>query len=151
MNFNQQKGIAIVEFTLVLPVMLLLIYATAEFSRVLYQYNLLTQLTRDAGRYISLAGHAIPDTTGVVDLTDEIKTETRNILLYGTRFSGSTPLLDGLNVADISITEVGAGIIVISVSYDWSPIVGDVMPTFGFGADIDLSFNLNTAYAVRAI
>lgn len=155
MNLRYQKGIAAIELTILLPVMLLLIYATAEFGRVLHQYNMLTQLTRDAGRYISLGkNRADEGSTGVVILTDELKAKTKNILLYGKETVGSEPMLSGLTAADISITEVGIIgniIIVISVSYDWTPIIGDSMPTFGFGNDIDLSFNLVTEFAVRAI
>jgi len=152
MNLRYQKGIAAIELTILLPVMLLLVYAIAEFGRVLHQYNMLTQLTRDAGRYVSLGKNREGEgSTGVVILNAQTKANTKNILLYGNETGGMTPLLSGLSAADISIDQVGTGIIVISVSYNWTPIMGDSMATFGFGNDIDLNFNLVTEFAVRAI
>ncbi len=148
MTLHRQKGIAALEFTLILPVMLLLIYATGEFGRLLYQYNVLTQLTRDAARYVT---QPTSDTSGVVNLTDALISRTRNVLVYGKETVGTTPLLNGLSSSDITISEVSTGVIAISVNYNWTPILGDRMPTFGLGEDIDLSFNLRTEYAMRAL
>lgn len=148
MTLHHQKGIAALEFTIILPFMLLLIYATGEFGRLLYQYNVLTQLTRDAARYVT---QPTADTSGVVNLNDALLSRTRNVLIYGKETTGTTPLLYGLSSSDITISEVSTGIVAITVNYNWTPILGNTMPTFGLGEDIDLSFNLRTEYAMRAL
>ena len=48
---NRQRGVAIVEFALVLPLLLLMTFVVTEYSRALYQYNTLTKSVRDAARY----------------------------------------------------------------------------------------------------
>lgn len=59
-----QQGVALVEFTLVLPVLLLLLLAFGEFGRMLYQYNVLLQASRDADRFV--ASQAWNSTLGAV-------------------------------------------------------------------------------------
>ena len=49
-----QRGVAIVEFALILPFLLLLTFITTEFGRAIYQYNTLTKSVRDAARYLSI-------------------------------------------------------------------------------------------------
>ena len=38
-----QRGVAIIEFVITLPLLLLLLLATAEIGRALFQYNTLTK------------------------------------------------------------------------------------------------------------
>ncbi|WP_076542205.1 TadE/TadG family type IV pilus assembly protein [Shewanella sp. UCD-KL21] len=157
MKCLSQQGVAAVEMTILLPIMLLLIFATAELGRFLYQYNTLTKLVRDAGVY--LGAHA--DTRQTSNLPNPFIdaecgnciAETKNLLVYGSTNTGTTPQLSGLTTSDITITESPAGSrrLVISVSYDWQPLFGEKLVSFGFGDDVDLSFNLNTHYAVTAL
>jgi hypothetical protein len=62
-------------------------------------------------------------------------------------------LLSGLTTGNVSILEspVGSRRLVIDVSYDWQPLFGEGLTTFGLGDSVDLSFNLNTHYAVTAL
>ena len=50
---NKQNGVALVEFALILPLLLLLTFITTEFGRAVYQYNTITKSVRDAVRYLS--------------------------------------------------------------------------------------------------
>ncbi|GIU26048.1 pilus assembly protein [Shewanella schlegeliana] len=156
MNFKKQNGIAAIEFTLVLPILLLLIFVTVEFGRILYQYSELTRMARSAGRFISNA--AIVDTTG--NLPDVLSDENcdfcisnmKRMLLSGDTLN-TTSNLSGLASTDITVTEFPAdsGILVIQVSYDWQPLFTDKLSTLSFGEGIDLTFNLNASYAVTAL
>lgn len=49
---KKQSGLAAIELTILLPFLLLLIFATAEFGRLLYQYNALNLMARDALRFM---------------------------------------------------------------------------------------------------
>lgn len=158
----KQRGVAAVEFTIMLPMLLLMVLVTAELGRALYQYSELTRLVRGASRYLSIT--AIPDTSGTLDssfdggCTDDSDcvclgciSDTKDILVYG-QVGGSVPLLHGLSKDDITIS--GDSIttrVTISVDYDWQPIFGDRMSGFGFGEGIDLGFNFNVSYTMRAL
>ncbi|MCL1048203.1 pilus assembly protein [Shewanella abyssi] len=151
----KQNGVAAVEFTLLLPLLLLLIFTTAELGRGIYQYSHLTRMIRDAGRHLSqtveTTGYGIPPTLNDATCNGCIS-DTKNILIYGAN-TGNKALLSGITITDVSIAETpaGSGIVVITVDYDWTPIFFDKLSGFGFGDGVDFSFNLTSKYAVRAI
>ena len=154
MGHRQQAGVAVVEFTILLPFLLLLVFATAELGRALYQYSHLTRMVRDAGRYLS--------TTAIVDTTEILPnpfndancgnciSNTKDLLVYG-KVGGSIPLLYGLDTSDITITgDSATDRVIITVDYDWMPLLGEQISGFGLGNDSDLSFNFHVSYAMRA-
>lgn len=51
---SRMRGVAAVEFALVLMPMIVLATGVAEFGRAIYQYETLTKATRDAARYLSV-------------------------------------------------------------------------------------------------
>lgn len=51
---RSEKGQAAVEFALVLPILLLLIFGIIDFGRVLYTKNALTSLSQEAARHASI-------------------------------------------------------------------------------------------------
>ncbi|WP_412026259.1 TadE/TadG family type IV pilus assembly protein [Burkholderia cepacia] len=51
---SRTRGVAAVEFALVLMPMVMLATGVAEFGRAIYQYETLTKATRDAARYLSI-------------------------------------------------------------------------------------------------
>lgn len=127
--------------------MLLLLYATVEFSRLLYQYNALTQVVRDASRYIS--NNARPGSTEDIDITAGTSGNATALLRYG-QFNSATQVLPNLAAATITIT-VSGEFITLTVSYPWQPIFGSSLPSFVSDASFDLSFPLITRYTMRAL
>ena len=91
---KQQRGVAIIEFAIVLPILLMLVMGTAEFGRAFLQYNALTKTLRDGGRYV--AAKAVKGSTGVVQINANVRTETSNLVTYGNVAGTGTPLLPGL-------------------------------------------------------
>ncbi len=89
---NKQYGVAIVEFALVLPLLLILTFITTEFGRALYQYNILTKSVRDAARYLSVQTPG--DTT--------IYPTAKNLVVYGNPAGTGSTLAYGLSTAMIS-------------------------------------------------
>jgi Flp pilus assembly protein TadG len=80
---THQTGVALVEFALVLPLLLLLSLVTAELGRAVYCYNNITKVVRDSVRYLSVQSPG----THVA--------EARNLILYGyVDDNGNPPLLD---------------------------------------------------------
>lgn len=60
---QRQKGVAAIEFAILVPIMLLVVFGITEFGRAFYQYNSLAKSVRDGVRYLSMrapgAGHDI--------------------------------------------------------------------------------------------
>jgi Flp pilus assembly protein TadG len=146
---KSQRGIAIVETIVTLPVILFLVLLCAEITNAFVDHNTLTKATRNAVRY--LAENAAPGTTGVVDLQAATITETRNLLVYGTAAGGGTPILPGLAAGNVQVIDTGNNVVRVSVTYAYSGILGNSLPTFGFGADSNLAINLRATASMRAL
>lgn len=78
---TRQRGVALVEFAFVLPLLLVLSLISAELGRAVYRYNTTAKVVRDAVRYLSM------QTPG------SHVAEARNLILYGN-VAGTGPLLD---------------------------------------------------------
>ncbi|RTR33366.1 TadE/TadG family type IV pilus assembly protein [Shewanella atlantica] len=161
MNMSKQQGVAAVEFTIMLPILLLLILTTAELGRAIYQYSNLTRMVRDAGRHLSnSAGDSLSGLDGSFlggcgDDSDcnascnNCVAEAKALLVYG-KVGGSTPLLAGLSPSDIDVSgDPATDIVTISVTYDWQPMFGERIGGLGFGEGIDLGFPFVVSYSVR--
>jgi hypothetical protein len=86
---SRQQGVAIIEFALILPLLLLLAMTVTEFGRALYQYDLLAKSVRDAARYLS------------VQATGTHTAEARNLVVYGNTAGTGTPLAVGLDLSHV--------------------------------------------------
>jgi Flp pilus assembly protein TadG len=86
---RKQKGVALVEFALFLPFLLVLSIITFEFGRAIWQYNTLTKSVRDAARYLSL------QTPGTKIA------QARNLMVYGNLGGTGTPLAMGLSTSHV--------------------------------------------------
>ena len=87
---TRQKGTAIVEFALILPLLLMLTMITTEFGRAIYQYNTIVKSVRNATRYLSLQ-------------TPKTKiTEAQNLVVFGNITGTGPALVPGLTVAQVS-------------------------------------------------
>ena len=86
---RKQTGVALVEFALVLPFLLLLSVVAIDFGRAIWEYNTLTKSVRNAARYLSIQ---TPGTN--VDVA-------RNLMIYGDRSDTGAPLAIGLSLANV--------------------------------------------------
>jgi len=145
---SKQSGLAVVEMTLVTPVLLLLLLGVAEITNAFIQYNTLVKSTQTAARYI--ANHSTPGTTNVIRLTDEVIASGKQLLIYGTTAESSKSLLEGLAESTVSVMAVDAAHVGVSVRYNYRPLFGGVIPGF-FGQAINTQFTLNTNSVMRAL
>jgi Flp pilus assembly protein TadG len=127
-------GLAVVEAAIVLPLLLLLMLAVGEVGRAFIQYTLLSHRVTAAARFV--ADNAYQGTTGVPTLTNAVASQARNLVIYGTTVNSSFPAVPGLlpNMVEVAVSAVG--IVTVSVTYNYRPVVGDTLPTFGLGDDI---------------
>src|SRR3954467_15130876 len=86
---KKQSGVALVEFALVLPLLLLMTFIVVEYSRALYQYNTLTKSVRDAARYLSVQSPG----SGI--------TQSKNLIVYGNLAGSGLPLAIGLSKSQV--------------------------------------------------
>jgi hypothetical protein len=86
---SSQRGVAITEFALVVPLLLLLALITTEYGRAVYQYNTLTKTVRDAARYLSMQSPG----GGI--------SAAKHLVVYGDPSNTSSPLAIGLDVSQV--------------------------------------------------
>ena len=86
---SRQRGVAIVEFALILPMLLLMTFITTEFGRALFQYHSVVMSARDAARYLAL------QTPGTQ------QTQAANLVVYGNTAGTGSPLALGLSTSHV--------------------------------------------------
>lgn len=145
----RMRGVVMVETAIVLPVLLVLLLGTAELGRIFYSYNTVNKIAREGARYLS--GGAFTGGVPVVDLTAQRIAATRNFVVYGNAAGSGTPVLSNLRVSDVTVSSVGGNFVTVDVNYPQVPMFGPLLPMFGFGNDLDVSFPLRAAVTMRAI
>ena len=86
---KREKGVALTEFALALPMLLMLMLPILEFGRAYYQYNTIAKSVRQAARYLSMRSPGVD-----VD-------KARNIVVYGNTAGTGTPLVPGLSLSNV--------------------------------------------------
>jgi len=80
--FEKQNGTAAVEFALVLPVFLMVIFSTLEFGMALYNKNVLTNASREGARSGIVARDAtITDSMVDAQITQVVHNYTQGTLI----------------------------------------------------------------------
>lgn len=138
---TRQRGLAVVEMAIVLPLLLLLLLGAAEIGRAFYEYNTLQKTVRDGARY--LAENASPGSTGIIIITPTVATTTRNLVAYGSPVPGR-PLLRGLAPDNVTITVPNPTHVAVTANYTYTPMFVSI-PTFGLRAG-----NITVPTAFRA-
>ena len=90
-----ERGTQLVELAIVLPVLLALFGATAEFGRFFYTYTTLTKATRAGARYL---------TVEPLGGSDE---QAQNLVVYGNTAGTGEPIVSGLTPDHIEVTRGG--------------------------------------------
>lgn len=143
----RSRGVAAVEFALLLTPMILMMFGATEFGRAIYTYNTLDKTVRDAVRHLSQ--HGPGDAT--------IQAEARCLAVFGNTTCQAPAIAPGLVVGSVTLCDAiscpgthaaqptGSGVVnlvtVSIVNYAYSSLVQFVMP--------DLNFN-NISVTMRA-
>lgn len=130
-TLKNQQGLAAVEFAIVVPVMMFLMLATAEFGRVFYQYNTLTKAVQTGARY---ASRPLLKTSELTNIDAAFKQRIQNFVVYGNENGGSTPVLDGFTATSSNViisTSAADKTITIQAEYNYVFSVLDDFPLFG--------------------
>ncbi|SFP30446.1 TadE/TadG family type IV pilus assembly protein [Pseudomonas borbori] len=144
-----QRGVAMVEFAIALPLLLLLLLAIGEFGRMLYHYNNLLQANRDAVRY--LAGHSWNTTLGRVVIDTTLTTRTKNLAVYGVPVAQpGNEVVPGLTTANVTVSTIGTEHVQVSINYVFQPVIGGSLPAL-IGNAIPLNIPLVATTVMRGL
>jgi Flp pilus assembly protein TadG len=148
---RRQRGLAMVEFVVTAPMLLLLLFGTVVFGEFLINYSTLNDGVRNAARYVAGAASNGTDGTIVTGSTwSTLAAQGKNLAVYGNVNGTGTRLLAGLTVGEITVTPVPAdpktvpsyNEITVSASYPYQSLFGASMPDF-FGGTIATNFTLS--------
>lgn len=153
---HRQSGLAMVEFAVSVPVILLLMFGSFEFGHLMTEFSALNDGVRDAARYVAANvrnGSAI----GMDPLTpgDTLYKQGQNLAVFGkiTGTAGTdTPIFPGLTVADISLTEnTTSQTITVIAAYPYLSLFGGAsLPTF-MGSSLATNYTLTISTTMRAL
>lgn len=123
-----QKGQGLVEFALMLPVVLLMLYGLMEMARLAQAYVTIEHAAREGARY-AITGQSI---TGIVaDRPDSIVTKTRaataGLIVAPSTDTAAVEPGAAANYLDVSVNPTNGGsansVITVTVAYNYSPII----------------------------
>lgn len=89
---KSQRGVAMIELAIILPLLLAICFAITEFGRAIYTYNTLAKSARDAARYLS------------TQAAESGYSTARDLVVYG-KPAGSDPLVPGLLPSMVTICD----------------------------------------------
>ena len=149
---RRQSGLAMVEFALSVPVLLLLMFTSFEFGHLLIQYSTLNDTVRNASRYV--AGKAMDGTQGTLYTGSDwssLASQGTNLAVFGNIAGTGTPVLPSLNTANITVTEDTVDrYITVTAAYPYQALFGAAIPTF-MGGSISTNFTLNISVTMSAL
>jgi Flp pilus assembly protein TadG len=156
---RRQRGLAMVEFVVTAPMLLLLLFGTVVFGEFLINYSTLNDGVRNAARYVAGAASNGTDGTLVTGSTwSTLAAQGTKLAVYGNVNGTGTPLLPGLTVGEITVTPVPAdpktvpsyNTIIVSATYPYQSLFGASMPNF-FGGTIATNFTLSISTTMIAL
>lgn len=109
--FRSQKGQALVEFAMVLPVFIVVLFGIVEFGRLWQTMNVITSAAREGARVASLTSPNI----------GQARNAAQNVL-SAANISDATVSVSGPN---------GANEVIVTVSLNYTPLTGAIVPGVG--------------------
>jgi Flp pilus assembly protein TadG len=144
---RNERGTQLVELAIVLPILMLLFGATAEFGRFFYEYTTLSKAARVGTRYLVTAG---------VSTAEDAK--AKNLVVYGNIDGTGNPLISGLTTSNVQIVRKNAAGAVQTAGVPQTVTVAiagfKYEPMFGLGAltksqTLDLNIDLSPSVTMR--
>ena len=114
---GRQRGLVVVELAITLPLIILIMFATAEIGRAFFQYTTLTKAVEAGTRYYASAVNDLTITT------DKVST-TKNLIVSASPDGGGDDVLPGFGTGDVTVDAVFNDHVRISATYDFVPIIG---------------------------
>lgn len=100
MRRDAEAGAAIIEFALVLPILILLVFGIIEFGYAFYQKEVLTNATREGARYGIIMANPRPTAT---QITDVVKTALTNASWDATKATITVTGAQGASGSNLTV------------------------------------------------
>ena len=88
-----QSGVALIELSISIFLLVAIVFGITEFGRAIYQYNTLVKAARDGVRFLAVKD---PSAAGTI-------AEARCVVVYGNPSCSGQPVAPGLTVAMVSV------------------------------------------------
>jgi Flp pilus assembly protein TadG len=139
---RNERGTQLVELALVIPILLMIFGAVAEFGRYFYTYTTLAKSTRAGARYL------INKPVGTQN------TAAKNLVVYGNTAGTGSPIISGLTTSNVTITPTGGmptapDTITVSISgYTYQPIfdLGKITGSSSLSMSVSVSPSTTMTY-----
>ena len=137
---GRQRGLVVVELAIILPLIILIMFATAELGRAFYQYTTLTKAIEAGTRYYASAVNDLTITT------DKVLT-TKNLIATASPDGSGAAVLPGFSTSDVTVDAVFNDHVRVSAIYDFVPMLGAKLPIYGEIA----SFTMTVGHSLRTL
>jgi hypothetical protein len=134
---SSQRGLVVIELAITLPLIVLIMFATAELGRAFFQFTTLTKAVQAGTRYYSS------------DQSVEGTGKIENVVVYGTpkgSGDGRKPVLPG-NPINVTVDKDIDGDVRVTATYRFEPMLGATLPIVGEIA----GFTMNVSHTMRAL
>jgi len=141
---RDDRGVQLVELALVLPILLLLFGAVAEFGRYFYEYTTVAKGARVGARY--LAAKSATNTNW--------QANAKNLVVYGNTAGTGSPILSGLSTANVTVQYLGGTVgvpdqVKVSiVNYKHTPVfdLGKMLNNSSLSTNVDVKPSVTMHY-----
>jgi len=142
---GDERGVQLVEVALVIPIMLLLFGAVAEFGRYFYEYTTAAKAARVGARF--LASKSVNSSTNY-------ELQAKNLVVYGNIGGTGDPVLPGMTINNVDIQYAGVTsgvpdtVTVNIVSYQHQSIVnlGALLKNTALSTNVDVKPSVTMRY-----
>jgi len=115
-----QKGVAAVEFAIILPLLMIIIFGIIEFGLLLYDKQVITNASREGARAGVVVGVSRVDDAGILDVMDRYI--ANNLVTFGSTLSLNITI-DPVDRTDMDFGDE----LTVTVTYDYDFLV---LPNF---------------------
>lgn len=137
-NPSNLSGAAMVEFALLLPLMVVIVFGITELGRAIYQQNTLSKAVASGARYMSRATQTVNADCSQGTGWGASTANAANLVAYGRQSGTGDSLLPELDAGDVSFSleqrsVTGGGhacVILVSASVPFQAIFGDTLVPF---------------------
>jgi Flp pilus assembly protein TadG len=143
---RDDRGVQLVELAIVLPILLLLFAAVAEFGRYFYEYSTVAKSARLGARYLAAKSATSTGTNW--------QANAKNLVVFGNTAGSGSPVLSGLSTANVSVTYQGGTVgvpdtVKVSiVNYKHQPVfdLGKMLNTTSLSMNVDVKPSVTMRY-----
>lgn len=142
---RDEQGVQLLEIAIVIPILLVMFAAVAEFGRYFYEYTTLAKGSRIGVRY--LASKSVTSSTNYQVIA-------KNLVVYGNTAGTGSPILDGLTTDNVTVTYAGGTsglpetVTVTITGYEHEPLfdLGGLLKNDDFSLAIEVKPSVTMRY-----